>query len=290
MKKKMNGIFKAITGVVLLLGLIFILQAAMLTLPAGNAVPYPAIDQSSQDTNLAAILQPYPAPNSTHSPDPTITPLPTHKPTAVLPNDPDSVAIQNNLSRYLELKAEIHYTLDDSRLSEVMANDSRGGLTGGEIENRFYLKAVQWHRGDPNIKSDEFGLLDFWQARYAFAREVKRIYDNSAITRGLVPTPTSNPDVSIPRRTPDPYYFAIGQLRDLPEIKALEKASGLGVTLPRPLPDKVVPDKFIFQSISIDKDIAHVIGDFSYAKDELIFAKIQGRWYLINIIELQSHF
>ena len=59
--------------------------------------------------------------------------------------------------------------------------------------------------------------------------------------------------------------------------------------LPPPRPEEIVPESFVIYSITKYNDVAHVIGDFPYAKVDLIFARIQGNWYLIGKRTLQDH-
>ena len=181
------------------------------------------------------------------------------------PGDPDYVAIENTLRLYLEIDAEARYTLDDSRLSEVLANDFRGGIVGDEELGGHYLKAVQWYKDNPFITRFGFGLLDFWHAFYAYNRAVDQIYDAS-ISRGLMPTPLSG----------------------LPEVRELMEATGFQtVSIQRPLPETIVPQAFEIQSITLYNDLAHVVVDM-YAKVDLTFAKIHGRWYIIGSRTIQS--
>jgi hypothetical protein len=208
------------------------------------------------------------------------------------PGDPDYVAIENTLRLYLEIDAEARYTLDDSRLSEVLANDFRGGIVGDEEENRFYLKAVQWYKENPYITRFGFGLLDFWHAFYAYNRAVDQIYDAS-IARGLmpIPPPDTYEDDSVPlefRVTPDPFQVDLSWLYGLPEVRELMEATGFqSVSIQRPLPETIVPQAFEIQSITVYNDFAHMVVDM-YAKVDLTFAKIHGRWYIIGSRTIQS--
>jgi hypothetical protein len=216
---------------------------------------------------------------------------------------PDDIAIEKTLRTYLEIEAEALYTLDDSRLVDVLANDPRGGLVGGEELNKRYLQAVQWYKGNPNLKGDEIGCLEARQAFYAFRRQAKQIYDD-AVAQGRLTAPDQEDlekrlasykkEISISEDQPTPEIYladiATGQLETLPEYKALLAATGYdGFQLPHPLPDQIVPQAFVIESITVDRDLAHVVGDFSHAKVELTFAKIDGRWYLIGQRTIQNH-
>jgi hypothetical protein len=206
-------------------------------------------------------------------------------PMRVLPaNDPDFVAIQTTLRTYADIQAQAHYTLDDSRLSEVLANDLRGGLVDGK-----YLKAVRYMSGKLYLTTLQIGFLDVNQARWAFDRKVKQLYDE-AVANGkvIVQTPgpydpSANP-VSIDiqgtdrdARThfqPDPSIF--------PEIRELEQATRLGATLPVPTSEKIIPMGFRMLSISVVGNLAYARVDWDYGlcKDTLV--KKDGSWYLIG--------
>lgn len=210
-------------------------------------------------------------------------------------DDSDYIAIEKTLHLYLEIDAEIQYSLDDSRLREVLANDPRGSYTGTEGANKHLVKLVQWYTGNPNIKEDEIRMLDFWNARYAYNRAVKQIYDN-AVAMGALPTPTPAP-------TEDPFDIdAMGVAENahsrtpqtspesLPEIQALMEETGIQyATLPPPRPEKIVPEQFSITSITIDEDLAHMVGDYQWATVDLTFAKINGCWYLIGSKIIQWH-
>ncbi|RPI23855.1 MAG: hypothetical protein EHM70_22000 [Chloroflexota bacterium] len=90
---------------------------------------------------------------------------------ALTPNDTDWMAIETTLRTYAEIKEEALYSLDDSRLVQVLANDPRGGLV-----DPMFLKPVQWMTGNTDLKLKEVGFLHVEQARYAFDREVKELY------------------------------------------------------------------------------------------------------------------
>jgi hypothetical protein len=123
-------------------------------------------------------------------------------------DNPDYIAIKNTLQLYLEIDAKARYTLDDSRLSEVLNNDPRGSYSGGLGENRYLVKAVRWYTGNPDIQEDYIGMLDFWHAFYEFNRQATLIYEK-AQAMGSLPTPTPVP-------TEDP--------ADLDALRATENA------------------------------------------------------------------
>ena len=196
---------------------------------------------------------------------------------------------------YLEIDAEVQYTLDDSRLSEVLANGPRGSYMSTEGATKHFVKLVQWYTGNPNIKEDEIRMLDFWNARYAYIRAVKQIYDN-AVAKGMLPTPTPAPmedpfDIDAMRVAENaPSMAPQTSPESLPEIQALMKETGAQyATLPPPRPEKIVPEQFVITSITIDEDLAHMVGDYQWATVDLTFAKIDGRWYLIGSIIIQWH-
>jgi hypothetical protein len=212
-------------------------------------------------------------------------------------DNPDYIAIENTLRSYLEIDAKARYSLDDSRLSEVLANDPRGSYSGAEGENAYLVKAVRWYTGNPNIKDDNIGMLDFWHAYYAYNREVKQIYDNVQ-AMGRLPTPTSSPtedpfDIDVllaSESTPSSILPDKTSPESLPEIQELMKETGFqSASLPQPQPDVIMPEQFIIQSITIDNDLANVIGDYSYAEVDLTFVKLSGQWYLVGSKIIQWH-
>jgi hypothetical protein len=223
---------------------------------------------------------------------------------ALAPGDSDYIAIENTLRTYLEIKAEAEYTLDDSRLPEVIANDRRGGLVGGEDINKYYLQSVQWYKGNADLKGDQIGYLDVWQAVFAFRRECKRMYDEAmaqgritVLTREEIFALEYNPENAPPGLSKeeilaqiDPTAYATNEWISSPEAEALLAQTGFNyISLPPPQSEQIVPDFYRIDSITVEKDVAHVIGDFSYAKVELTFVKIDDRWYLVGERELQAH-
>jgi hypothetical protein len=212
-------------------------------------------------------------------------------------DNPDYVAIENTLQSYFEIDAKARYTLDDSRLSDVLANDPRGSYSGAEGENGYLVKAVRWYTGNPDIQEDNIGMLNFWHAYYAYNREVKQIYDN-AQAMGKLPMPTSSPtedpfDIDVLLSTENahsPIFSGETSPESLPEIQELMKETGFqSASMPLPQPDVIVPEKFIIQSITVDNDVAHVIGDYPYAKVGLTFVKLSGQWYLVGSKIIQWH-
>lgn len=206
-------------------------------------------------------------------------------------SDLDYVAIENTLRLYLKFKAEARYTLDDGRMPEVLANDPRGSPA-----DESDAKLVRFITNNPDLSADDIGLLDVEQALWAYRRLIKQKYDDAS-ARGLLVPPT--PEVIDPfdvsygplemRSTPDPIIVGQSELEALPEIMDLEKASGRGATLPRPQPDVIMPEQFVIQSITVDNDLAHVIGDYSYAEVDLTFVKLSGQWYLVGSKIIQWH-
>jgi len=212
-------------------------------------------------------------------------------------DDSDYIAIENTLRLYLEIDAEARYTLDDSRLSEVLANDPRGSYMAEDGADKYFLMAVQWYTGNSNIKEGEIGMLDFWHAYYAYNRTVKQIYDN-LVAMDMLPTPTPKPtedpnDVYVLRTTestPSSIYAGKTSPESIPEIQELMRETGFQyASLPPPRPETIVPVSFVIQSITVDNDLAHVVGDYTYAKVDLTFAKIDGQWYLIGQSIIQWH-
>ncbi len=95
---------------------------------------------------------------------------PTPIPTATLQpldvyasNNPDIFGIYETLSAYATLRREINYTFDDTQLSELLANDPKGG-----VMNEGYLGVVRYMQGKPDLKLEEIGFLDYSKARWAF--------------------------------------------------------------------------------------------------------------------------
>lgn len=210
--------------------------------------------------------------------------------------NPEYVAIENTLRTYLEIDAEAQYTIDDSRLVEVLANDRRGGLVGGDELNARYLKSVRWFKGNPRLRGDQIGYLDVKQALYAFRRQAKQIYDE-AVAQGRLTAPSVEQimasydpgDLGRPTEI-DLTYVASMDLNSLPEFKAMLNEAGYdGVMLPHPRPEQIVPESFVIQSIKTQGDLAYVRGDFSYATVDLIFAKMHGSWFLIGERVIRRH-
>lgn len=206
-------------------------------------------------------------------------------PVRALPaNDPDFIAIQTTLSTYAEIQNQAHYTLDDSRLSEVLANDLRGGLV-----DRKYLKAVRYMSGKPYLTTLQVGFLDVNQARWAFERKVKQLYDEAiASGRVTIPTPpTYNPSVNpistdIKGTDRDPRTHFRPDPRIVPEIRELEQATGLGASLPLPFSEKSAPIGFRILSISVVSNLAYARVDWDYGLCEDVLIKKDGSWYLIG--------
>jgi hypothetical protein len=205
-------------------------------------------------------------------------------------NEADYIAIENTLNQYLEIEAEANFSLDDSRLVEVLANDSRGGLFGDERMNERFLKSVQWLKNNPDLQVDQIGLLDVRQAFYAFRRQAKQMYDD-AIADGRLTAP--NRDQIIASVDPHEYdvntlevdltYSASMLLHSLPEYKAMLQAAGYdSISLPYPRPEKIIPPTFTIESIRIDNDLAHVYGTYIGSEADFIFMKRDGNWFLIG--------
>ncbi len=213
---------------------------------------------------------------------------------ALSSGDADYVAIEKTLRTYAEIEAEAIFTLDDSRLSEVLANDPRGG-PANDIETQ----AVRYMQGKPDLKAEAIGLLDIRQALYAYDRKVKQLYD-AGIASGSIITPT--PEVRDPSINPipeqlkgNPEYDPSLQtptvnLYTVPEIKALSEATGYqAVGLPPARPAKIEVEQFTIQAVTVEQDLAHVIADYPYALLELTLVKKEGRWYLVGRRELRPH-
>lgn len=204
-------------------------------------------------------------------------------------SDPDYVAIENTLRSYLGIEAEANFTLDDSRLVEVLANDPRGGLFGDDRMNERLLKSVQWFKKNPDLIVDQIGLLDVRQAFYAFRRQAKQMYDD-AIAQGKLTAPDMDQIIA----SVDPHEYvgtpevdltanATWLLETLPEYKAMLQAAGYdGVSLPGPRPEKIIPPSFTIESISIDNDLAHAYGIYMGEKADFIFIEQDGNWFLIG--------
>ncbi len=209
---------------------------------------------------------------------------------ALSQDDPDFTAIQTTLRTYAEIDNEARYTLDDSRLSEVLANDPRGGLVNPEL-----VKSVQYMSGNPDLKIEDIGFLDVNQVGWAFERKVKQVYDD-AIASGKVVVPTPPPydpsenPVSIDIRGTDADPRAQIPLPNpliVPEIRAMMVASGLGAELPLPETVKRTPTDFKIISISVEGDLAHAKVNWEYGICDDVLVKKDGSWYLIghHIIE-----
>ncbi|MEJ2710831.1 MAG: hypothetical protein P8074_24690 [Anaerolineales bacterium] len=206
-------------------------------------------------------------------------------PVRVLPaTDPDFVAIETTLRTYADIQAQAHYTLDDSRLSEVLSNDLRGGLV-----DRRYLKSVRYMSGKPYLTTLQVGFLDVNQARWAFERKVKQLYDEAVASgRVTIPTPlpydpSENPiSIDIRGTDRDPRTHFRPDPRIVPEIRELEQATGLGATLPIPTSEKIIPMGFRILSISVVGNLAYARVDWDYGlcKDTLV--KKDSSWYLIG--------
>jgi hypothetical protein len=153
---------------------------------------------------------------------------------ALAPGDPDRDAMEKTISKYLDIKAEAQFSLDDSELDTVLANDPRGGKLEDEK-----IQAVRFMKNDPDLLEDHIGLLDYYQARYSYYRSAKKIYDD-AVSSGRIVVPTPVPydpsDNPVPlerqgtefdRRTPQPDYVRLPP-ESLPEVRAVckQKLSG----------------------------------------------------------------
>jgi hypothetical protein len=210
------------------------------------------------------------------------------------PFNPDFIAIQTTLQTFADLDNLASYTFDDSRLSQVLANDPRGGLVDPEL-----LKSVQYMSGNPDLKIEDIGFLDVNQAHWAFERKVKQVYDD-AIAKGNVkdPTPTPLASSAIPNsnyrsnRDADQsgnYLFHTPDGRVIPEIQAMEKASGLQAMLPVPLPEKRTPTGFKIIFVSVEGDLAYAKVDWNYGLCDDILVKKNGGWYLIGHHIIKYH-
>jgi hypothetical protein len=206
-------------------------------------------------------------------------------PVRVLPaNDLDFIGIQTTLRTYADIQAQAYYTLDDSRLSEVLANDLRGGLVDGK-----YLKAVRTMSGRPYLTTLQVGFLDVNQARWAFDRKVKQLYDEAVASgKVIVQTPGSfdpsaNPvSIDIKGTDRDPRTHFRPDPRIVPEIRELEQATGLGASLPLPSSEKSVPMGFRILSVSVMGNLAYARVDWDYGLCEDVLIKKAGNWYLIG--------
>ncbi|MDD5371717.1 MAG: hypothetical protein PHQ40_21760 [Anaerolineaceae bacterium] len=207
-------------------------------------------------------------------------------------DDPDYIAIQSTLQAFAQAKTEIHYSFDDSPLLQVLANDRRGGPV-----NSGYLKLVQFIQGKPELKVEDIGLLEAYQARLAFERRVEQLY-NAALARGEVkppvrPTydPSDNPISEDIRGTVnDPSTRPLKpDLREVTAIRRMEKDAGFIAVLPLSRTVKADPSSFKLLSISIDGDLAHAQVDWDYGLEDDILVKKDGKWYLVGVHILKWH-
>jgi hypothetical protein len=188
-------------------------------------------------------------------------------------NDPRYIAIENTLQEYLNIDAEARYTLDDSRLSEVLANDLLGSYDPGAGRSHL-AQAVRWNTGNPNVSDNHIGMLDFWQAYYAYQRQVKQIYDD-AVAQGKIDPYSNDGTVS---------------LESLPEIRQLMEQTGFQTAqLPPAQPANSVPISFAIRTIKVFWDEAYVVGDYPYARVGMTFVKHAGQWYLVGMSTLQQY-
>jgi hypothetical protein len=200
---------------------------------------------------------------------------------ALSQDDPDFIAIQTTLRAYADINDEAEYTLDDNRLSEVLANDPRGGLVDPEL-----VKSVQYMSGNPDLKREDIGFLDVNQARWAFERKVKQVYDE-AIASGKVVAPTPPPydpaenpvSIDIVGTDADPRtHIPKPNPEIVPEVREIEQATGLGATLPVSPSEKIIPTEFQLLSVSVEGDLAHAKVDWYYGLCEDILVKKDGSW------------
>ncbi len=207
-------------------------------------------------------------------------------------NDPDYAAIEATLQKYAFLRVEVQYTLDDAQLSQILANDLRGGLVDAH-----FLKLVQYIKGNPNLKLWQVGFLDVIQARTAFDRKAKQLYE-AALARGEIQPPakltydsSENPvSIDIKGTDKDPRkYISQPNLREVPEIVAMEKEAQFSAFLPVPRTTELQPVKLEIISV-------HTVGDFGiarvkweYGMEEDIFVKKGGNWYLAGTTLTESH-
>ena len=214
------------------------------------------------------------------------------QPVQALSSDaPDWIAIESTLQTFVEIKEFALFNLDDTGLVDVLANDPRGGLVEPE-----FLKLVQTMARKPDLKLADIGFLDATQARYAYDRKVKELYDH-AIASGevIIPTPppydpSDNPisidiqgtdkDLSLKVR-PDP--------RIVPEVRELEQETGLAAGLPISANEISLPMGFKIMSIQVKDDLAYAKVDWDYGLCEDIFIKKDGRWYLIGHKIIEWH-
>src|SRR5262249_13341140 len=162
------------------------------------------------------------------------------------PTDPTYRAIAGALRLQNEIEAQAIVTLDDSRLTEVLADDPRGGLYGDD-SNAFYLQTVRWYTGNPQLQGWQVGALSARQAYYGYLRAVRDLY-NEALASGAIKGQT--------------------QFAQLPAAQALMQASGFGAsTLPSQLPTHVAPvPDYPIESISVAGDLAYMRVTFPCAK------------------------
>jgi hypothetical protein len=192
---------------------------------------------------------------------------------SLTPDNPEYIAIENTLRKYLEINAEARYTLDDSRLSEVLANDSRGSYSTHD-GNSALAKAVRWYTGNPLVMENHIGMLDFWHAYYAYNRQVKQLYNAAVAKEGQ-----SSSQVAAPI-SPE----------SLPEVRQLMEETGFqGASLPPARPQVIVPENFVIESVKVFLGEAYVVGDYPYARVGLTFVKRSGQWYLVGSKILQWH-
>jgi hypothetical protein len=204
--------------------------------------------------------------------------------------DPDVIAIYDTLSAYAYLRNEIHYTFDDTQLNQILANDPRGGTM-----KEGYLGVVRYITGKPDLKLADIGFLDYSQARWAFCREVKQLYE-AALARGsIMPTPTMDPSmnpisIDIQGTDLDPRNRYIPpDLEAVPEIRALEQKAQFFAVYPTPRTEKMSPEPFRLLSVSVTGDLAHTQVDWQYGLVDDIFVKIEGKWRLVGEQTLKEH-
>ncbi len=234
----------------------------------------------------------------TDTPYPSFTPRPTID---YDPNNPDIIAIKNTLQSFADLKNNFYFTMDDSKVDQILANDPRGGLV-----NEGYLKLVRYMKGDPNLKIENIGYLDVYECLYAYEIKAKKIFD-AAVARGeiTIPTPmvddsSANPATltaqALWTSTPTVYewlYTPPPNSEMLPEIRAMEQAAGFRIYFPLSMEDKKnllnYVLKFSLMSVSIQGDLAHIKTDWNYALVDDILVKKAGHWYLVGEKTLLDH-
>ncbi len=224
----------------------------------------------------------------------------TRRPTETLAaNDPDYRAIEEALRLKEAIDTEIQYTLDDSRLSEVYANDARGGAASDDD-----AQLVRYMLGKPELAAGQIGKLDTLRALYAYQRKVKELYE-AAIASGVAASGAAaapTPEAQDPFINPLPeqlqgnpaYALRAGPASvppdSIPAIQALMQAAGRqAATLPPPRPETMQPVPFTVKSITVDNDLAHVVVEYLPATAEDLFVKIDGRWYMIGGKIVQWH-